>query len=471
VTVSAPDRVSDPGDLIDRVLASGDPDGAAGALILAIRSGRGGGPLRAALESRLEDERTRGIVSTALTREAAAAGSHLLAQVADFIQYGSAIQASIDVTRILSDAITSGTTDERLLPPVCALMRALTSLDGVRHAPAERPPLSSDSRQEREKPTVSPSHAIHERSNPAPSPADVMLKGPISGFPASYSIPESVERIGDFGEVLTAPLFRPEGLGRGPGPFRVPAGLLPPPDTKKPDLIRSWLRGDPVFFDSIGITCGLLETGDPGDLMEMESEFHADPHAALRLYKARDQVPDGTSDAAWCARLGRDIGRFNVTHDRAVKALSETLSSYLRTHEPERSAVLIRGGAIMRVKEELAEAVCGLLEVEQEFISDGPQDVSGPPQILLGSFSPTADLSGGSCLERAIFIHLLSQVPFGTAMRQSLTDFRLAQAIRENPKASFEFLSRRYDIDAALPLSELSGREAIVRLGFTEPAF
>jgi len=246
---------------------------------------------------------------------------------------------------------------------------------------------------------------------------------------------------------------------------------MSPPKTTDPELIRSWLRGEPAFLDSIGISCGLLETGDPGDLMELDAEFHADPYAALRLYKARDQVADGTADAAWCARLGRDIGRFGVTHDRAVDILADTLSRYLRTHDPERSAVLLRAGAILKVKEQLAEAVCGLIDAEQDFISDGPRDVSGPPQNLLGSFTATADLSGGLCLERAFFIHLMSSVPFGTAMRQSVTEFRVAQAIRENPEAPFAFLIRRYDIDAALPLSELSGREAIVRLGFTEPSF
>jgi hypothetical protein len=463
----APDPVTEAGDLLDRVLAAGNPEASASSLILVIRSGRGGGALRAAFERRLGEERTRENIARSLSLQSVGAGSHLLGQLADFIQHGSPEQAAIDVTRILSDAVGSGTSEARLMPPVLALIRALSSLEG---------PISD----QRAPPAIQP-HKGHQGGTSRPDPAQSSMTTkprqaaggarPPSDHPASFRVPDLVERVGEYGEILIAPLFRAEREGRGPGPVRIPAALPPPPDTSDPDLIRSWLRGEPAFMDMIGISAGLLEAGDPGDLMELEAEFHADPKGALRLYKARSPVSDGTADAAWCARVGRDIGRFGVTHDRGVEILARTLSRHLLSRDPERAAPLLRAGAVLRVREELAEAVCGLIDTEQDYLSDGPDEISGPPQNLMGSFSPNADLSEGRCLERAIFLHLETGVPLGSAMRQSLTEFRLAQALRANPDAPLDFLDRRYAIDAALPMAELCGREPIVRIGFTEPAF
>ena len=462
MSIDTPDRVSEAGDLLDRVLAAGDPDAAATSLIWAVRSGRGAGALGAALERRLEDDQFRQAVSRSLGQEATETGSHLLGQVSDFLQYGSAGQAAFDVTRILTGAVTSGTSEERLLPAVRALMRSLVTPSGPAPVSRRQPPLSGPAQQN----TSSPHPArAPVQTRPAAGPEGIATKDPL------FLIPDQVERVGTYGEILIAPLFRAEGGGRGPGPVRVPAALPPPPESQDPDLIRSWLRGEPAFLDMLGVSAGLLETGDPGDLMELEAEFHADPRGALRLYKARTPVADGTADAAWCARVGRDIGRFAVTHDRGVEILAQTLSRHLVTREPDRAAPLLRAGAVLRVREELAEAVCGLIDTEQDYLGDGPDDTSGPPQNLMGSFSPNADLSQGRCLERAIFLHLETGVPLGSAMRQSLTEFRLAQAMRANPDAPLDFLDRRYAIDAALPMAELCGREPIVRIGFTEPAF
>ncbi|WP_145693572.1 hypothetical protein [Gemmobacter caeni] len=203
--------------------------------------------------------------------------------------------------------------------------------------------------------------------------------------------------------------------------------------------------------------------------MEIEAEFQSDPVAALRIYKARSPVADGTPDAAWCGRLGRDIGRFSVSHEAGVIALARAVVTLLESQEPDRIAPLRAAGANLTVREELAEAVCGVIDTELDYLSDGPSEAGGPPQNLMGSFSPNASLTEGRCLERALRLHLTASVPLGTALRQSLTEFRVAQAMRENPNAPFQTLNERFERDPALPLAELSGRVPIVRIGYTEP--
>jgi hypothetical protein len=467
VTAPVPDRVSDAGDLIDRVLALGDPETAVSSLIGALRSGRGRDPLRSALERRLGEGGERGEIAQRLSVRGSESGSHLLREIADFIRYGSATEAADDLARILSNAVEGGTSEERLRFAFGAVIEAFGALPGPHGL--TRPVIRNVQAPPAAAPVAPSRTGVPPQSRRAPT-TPTRQTAPSRTGASPFRVPDAVERIGTDRDRLIAPLFRPTGEGRGPGPVRVPAALPAPPVTDDPELIRSWLRGEPAFLDSLGVRAGLLETGDPGDLMELEAEFHADPKGALRLYKARAPMTDGTADAAWCARLGRYIGRFGVTHDRGVEILAAAIARHLRTREPEASAPLQRSGAILTVREELAEAVCGLIDTEQDYLSDGPVDVSGPPQNLQGSFSPNADLSGGLCLERALFLNMVISVPLGTAMRQSLTEFRIAQAVRANPDAPVAFLDRRYAIDAALPLVELCGRAPIVRIGFTEPA-
>ena len=445
--------VTDPprerGDLFDR-----SPGPVAGAswvdtVIDAVKDPERADELRRALDARLgsgsaRDEKRDRIAKLVVSRRS------LLNDLVDAIPLPDGAESLV---RIIRTAVLSGTSRD-------LLARDLTHLIGLidQHpGPGSTPPGPDR--------TGAPAPGAGRARDPISAP----WARPAVGFDPDgpFRVPDRVCRFGD--GLLAAPLFQPGGPDRGPGPVRAPSALPAPPRTENAEQIRAWARGEPVFTDSLGVRVGLLSLGDPGDLMEIESEFHTDPKAALRLYKARPAVADGTADAAWCARLGRDIGRFWVTHERAVEVLSAALARKL-SFDAERAAPLIRQGAVLIVREELAEAVCGLLDAEQDYLSDGPADPSGPPQNLMGSFSPSADLSEGRCLERALFLHLDASVPLGAAMRQSLTEFRLAQAARANPVAPAPELDRRYETDPALPLAELSGLVPIVRLGYTEPA-
>lgn len=487
--MTSPDLIRDgvQDDLLDRILSSG-ADSTDHFLAL-LQSGRGRGALTRSIAERIGvgprpdlSERMRAMVE--------GSGQSLAQTMSGYFTLSSPRDAAVGITDLLYEQVERNISAPRIRPILTALLTLLE--DAPQNAQHQRPsagsaPLRREERQAPVPQTSTPLEKVLRQSRDRMREADSRRQDPPRAAPkARPSLRGDPDKGVDNGFVLlkgpvfssdgegviiSAPLFTAHRSGRAPGPVRVPSILPPPPETRDGDMIRSWLRGNPVRPDTIGVSAGLLVTGEPGDLMEIEAEFQSDPIAALRIYKARGPVADGTDDAAWCGRLGRDIGRYTVTHEAAVVALASSLAVVMREQGEDRIAPLLAAGATLIVREELAEAVCGLLDAEAEYISDGPVTADGPPQNLMGSFSPNADLRAGQCLDRAIRLHLVASVPFGTALRQSLTEFRIAQALRENPNAPFQALNDRFERDPALPLEELCGRVPIVRLGYTEPAF
>lgn len=451
MSVSAPERPREGEDLFEGLPGPAGGPAWVAAVIDAARTDPTGEPLRAALDARLGPPADRREKRARLDPHLSDRNL-LLTTLSGAITVGD---GAAFLTLNIRNAVRGGTSRDVLEQAIGPLLSVL----GPPSGPVVNRVQSGPARDAIQR--VPTSAATHQPPGSRPGPVESAYdpQGP-------FRIPDRAVHCAQ--GLIAAPLFPRGEDARGPGPVRVPRALPPPPEGRGPDAIRAWLRGEPVLTDSLGVRAGLIELGDPGDLMEIESEFHTDPAAALRLYRARDPVADGTADAAWCARLGFDLGRFGVTHERAVGVLSEALARQLAA-EPDRSGPLMREGAVLTVREELAEAVCGLIDAEADYLSDGPSDPSGPPQNLMGSFSPNADLSRGRCLDRALFLHLNAGVPLGGALRQSLTEFRLAQAVRANPAAPSPELDRRYERDPALPLAELSGLVPIIRIGYTEP--
>ena len=392
----------------------------------------------------------------------------LFRELIDVLTLPEKEEVASEMVRILKNAVDTRTSDDLMRRAMGVVLTVMTDPQG-RNVQAS---VSGDSKRGLDSGKRSgrldrvESRAPFVRDEPSevrPEPRGYDPHG-------AFRIPDGVIRFGPEGGLLVAPLFPVTPSEHGSGPVRVPAVLPPPPETEDPELIRGWLRGLPAFPDSLSVRAGLLDHGDPGDLMEIEAEFHADPKGALRLYKAVDPVSDGTEDAAWCARLGRDIGLFGVTHERGVEILAQALRDQMTRWASAGAGPLKRAGSVLVVCEELAESVCGVIDAEADYLEDGPQDPTGPEQNLLGAFSPKCDLSRGRCLERALILHLTAGVPMGGALRQSVTEFRIAQALRVNPDAPIDVLDRRLDLDPALPLAELCGQEPIIRIGFTEPA-
>ncbi|PWL33826.1 MAG: hypothetical protein DCO97_17485 [Marivita sp. XM-24bin2] len=228
-----------------------------------------------------------------------------------------------------------------------------------------------------------------------------------------------------------------------PSIIRLPSALPPPPSDG--DLV-AWLHGRPSTPAGYAVRSGLLDSCSPVDLFEIEAELLA--AGSLPHYmRVLSPVSDGAEDAAWCARLGRDLGRYTHTHVVAVEAFAASFRRTLSSLHPDRADVLRAAGAVLSVTEPLAEAVASLLDAEQEFISDGPSEATGPAQNLLGAPWPRGDLSRPCSLDRAVHIHLLGCVPLGEAMRQALYEFRTAQAVRVMGLDASLIVSARFEAD------------------------
>ncbi|WP_127562822.1 hypothetical protein [Nioella ostreopsis] len=244
--------------------------------------------------------------------------------------------------------------------------------------------------------------------------------------------------------VLAARLFEPDTTRTVlPSIIRLPNALPPPP--REGDLV-DWFHGKPSTPAGYAVRSGILDHCSPVDLFEVETELLAGgalPHY-MRVLSA---VSDGAEDAAWCARLGRDLGRYTHTHEVAVEALAASFRRTLSSLYPDRADVLRVAGAVLNVTEPLAEAVASLLDAEHEFIADGPSEATGPAQNLLGAPWPRGDLSRPCSLDRAVHIHLLGAVPLGEAMRQALWEFRTAQAVRVMGLDASLIVSARFEAD------------------------
>lgn len=244
--------------------------------------------------------------------------------------------------------------------------------------------------------------------------------------------------------VLTARLFELDTTETVlPSIIRLPNALPPPP--REGDLV-DWFHGKPSTPAGYAVRSGLLDSCSPVDLFEIEAELLAGgslPHYMRDL----SPVSDGAEDAAWCARLGRDLGRYTHTHEVAVEALAASFRRTLSSLYPHGAEVLRVAGAVLNVMEPLAEAIASLLDAEQEFISDGPIEATGPAQNLLGAPWPRGDLSRPCSLDRAVHIHLLGAVPLGEAMRQALWEFRTAQAVRVMGLDASLLVSARFEAD------------------------
>lgn len=253
--------------------------------------------------------------------------------------------------------------------------------------------------------------------------------------------------------VLGARLFEPDTTRTVlPSIIQLPSALPPPPS--EGDLV-DWLHGRPSTPAGYAVRSGLLDSCSPVDLFEIEAELLAGgalPHHMRVL----SPVSDGDDDSAWCARLGRDLGRFTHTHKAAVEALAGSFRRTLMSLYPDRVQVLRSAGAVLNVTESLAEAVAGLLDAEHEFIADGPGDATGPVQNLLGAPCPCGDLNHPCSLDRAIHIHLLGAVPLGEAMRQALWEFRTAQAVRVMGMDASLLISARFDEDPGADFATLT---------------
>lgn len=273
------------------------------------------------------------------------------------------------------------------------------------------------------------------------------------------------DEIAAIGTCYTAQVFAPAAHpAAGAGIMRLPASLLPPPceppaaDVQShADALVSWLNGVPWSDTAFALRAHVIDKASSEDLMEIESELHVATSAITQTYGAQPPVASGADDAQWCARLGRDIGRFDHSCQRAVDIFATRLALALRA-SGRPVAPLEAAGADIVVPEAFADALAGFLDAEAEYIADGPGETSGPAPDIRGSVSPRNDLGTPFCLDRAIFLHVSARTPMGTAMSQALWELRHAQATRLSPDLSLSEFEARYAMDPAAYLADLAGQ-------------
>lgn len=254
---------------------------------------------------------------------------------------------------------------------------------------------------------------------------------------------------------ITVPLFKADPDILRSGMLKLPAALPPPPSGGSPEAVISWLTGQTPSPYHLGIVSGLTVEGDDNDLMELEHELFEDPVSGLKKLNARPPCGAAAQDAAWCARIGYDLGNFDHTHAQAADYLARAIAHYLECHEPENRNTLKGFGADLVIGVNIAEAVAGVLDAEKNYLGDGPADTSGPAQNLSGSISPECDLSRPICLERAVAMHFSASIPLGKALRDAVSEFRIAQVMREIGHENYSAISQAFEMDPNAGFDEL----------------
>lgn len=254
--------------------------------------------------------------------------------------------------------------------------------------------------------------------------------------------------------MISAPLFEPDPTRTGSALAALPA--LPPASGGNADAISSWLHGETADPLSYAVRAGAITNGDPNDLLELEAQIFNDPTAALKIYGARGQVTNDPADAEWLATTARALRPTAPTPDTAAALMAEALRKTLDILDGPQIDPLRSGGAEVRFGGDLITAIRAALAAERAFLADGPTDVTGPPQILLGTPWPQGDLAGPVVLDRAAHIHLLGPVGLPSALRLAVTEFRCAQAVRITGIDATLDVDARFDANPAAPLENLT---------------
>lgn len=325
----------------------------------------------------------------------------------------------------------------------------------------EKKPTSSAGPAKREDPSRGFKKSETPGLDPDP-PRETRTYGWAPGRPAEPEAETGVfyrdvpvaERVPDAPETIRVNLYPENDAGDMSDALGLPAALPPPPKTPDFDALAGWLSGTTTGEVGYGVVSAVFEKGNPEDVMEIESRLHEDPRAALRKYKIRKPCGEGEEGASWCARLGRDLGAFRYTHEQGVEAFAAAMRRTLDALDHARAAPL-RHGALLVVREPLAEAVCGLMDAEAVFLEDGPEKPEGPDQNLAGCIAPNADLTRPCALDRALYLHVSASVQLGDAMRQAITEFRCAQGVRALGEEVSPAVNARFDNDPASYLEDL----------------
>lgn len=226
--------------------------------------------------------------------------------------------------------------------------------------------------------------------------------------------------------------------------MKLPGILPPPPLNGSPESYGAWLEGD--VWNPLAITLKLdLKDGDNlDDLIEMQSEFYALPESAVKTYSARNPAdPEvGRAHAHFLHYAARDLARVTHSYDRGVEILAKAVARYFEENEPGSADFLNRVGYTFKCDTQLIDTVCGALDIQAFFLSDGPANAGqGPLSDLRGAISPASRLDVPYLLDRALLLHFGSGVPLSSGLHDILIELRHAQLCRHIGRdvSPFEF--------------------------------
>lgn len=226
--------------------------------------------------------------------------------------------------------------------------------------------------------------------------------------------------------------------------MKLPGILPPPPLNGSPEIYGAWLEGD--VWNPLAITLKLdLKDGDNlDDLIEMQSEFYALPDSAVKTYGARNPAdPEvGREHAHSLHYAARDLARVTHSYDRGVEILANAVARYFEENEPGSADFLNRVGYTFKCDTQLIDTVCGALDIQEFFLSDGPANAEqGPLSDLRGAISPASRLDVPYLLDRALLLHFGSGVPLSSGLHDTLIELRHAQLSRHIGRdvSPFEF--------------------------------
>lgn len=236
----------------------------------------------------------------------------------------------------------------------------------------------------------------------------------------------------------------------------VPRLLPPPPDKANGEKYGAWLEGNPHHPMAFAFKPDLDADRSFDDMVEMQSEFYADPDSAILTYGARKPVSPaaGDADAIALFHAARDLGVQGTTLDQALKDLRASVLRYLAEFEPSTMETLGAMGFDIRAHHQLLHVIASARDIEEHFLEDAPESASqGRQPDLRGSISANDRLDGRYMLDRAVILHFMSGVALSTGMRSALIELRHAQLCRHEGRdvLSSEF-DARFDFDMFQPL-------------------
>lgn len=283
-------------------------------------------------------------------------------------------------------------------------------------------------------------------------------KSTLDAADTSTQITQNVSNI-ETAEVSIDPLtelgpgiFEVHWPGSGSGRQRIASGelmklpgILPPaPLAGTSEHYGAWLDGDVWNPLAISLKLDLKDGDNLDDLFEMQSEFYALPESAMKTYSARSPAnPEtGRTHAQFIHYAARDLGRVSHTYDVGKEMLAKAVARYFEENEPSSADFLNRVGYTFKCGTELIDTVCGALDIQDFFLSDGPAEAGqGPLSDLRGAISPAARLDVPYLLDRVLLLHFGSGVSICSAMHDTLIELRHAQLCRHIGRdvSPFEF--------------------------------